>query len=194
MGMLEYVEAAGRRISAALRLITHDKVCSRIPQGEKLRSDVRELVEHTLKVSDLMGDLRGVRVMCQRSIAALNHIDGNLENEQYLRLLFTQVHNLFDMIKSLHWDMGSCEYPFDHAEGDKSLQEFVIPDLPPENDPYAMVYVSRIAFERLAMTQMRLFARLAVIAEKVELHLGLPRLPEYDPIEDSPADAAEAAA
>lgn len=183
LAMLEYEAAAGQRLSAALRLATHPKVFSRLPDGESVRDDVVRLVRHTLEITDIMGDLRGIRLMSRRAIVSLHHLDASMNNRAFVELFINQLSALYEMLKSLHWKIGGMEYPFDHAEGDKSLGEFAMPDLPEEYNLNSMFYVSNIAFERLATTQMRLFGRLAVLAEKIETALGFAPLPNYEPAE-----------
>lgn len=185
LAMLDYEAAAGQRLSAALRLATHPKVMARIPDGEAVRDDVVRLVRHTLEITDIMGDLRGIRLMSRRAIVSLHHLDANINNRVFVGLFIKQLTALYEMLKALHWKIGGLEYPFDHAEGDKSLGEFAMPDLPEEYNLNSMFYVSNIAFERLAMTQMRLFGRLAVLAEKVETALGFTPLPDYEPAENT---------
>ncbi|MFO0976847.1 MAG: M48 family metallopeptidase [Planctomycetaceae bacterium] len=180
LSMLDYEAAAGQRLSAALRLATHPKVIPKVPDGESVRDDVVRLVRHTLEITDIMGDLRGIRLMSRRAIISLHHLDENMQNRTFIELFINQLNALYEMLKSLHWKIGGLEYPFDHAEGDKSLGELAMPDLPEEYNLASMFYVSNIAFERLATTQMRLFGRLAVLAEKVESALGFSPLPEYE--------------
>ena len=74
-------------------------------------------------------------------------------------------------------------YPFEHSDETTTLRDFVLPDVPPVEAYEALLHFSQSAFERLISVQMRLFARLAQAAEKIESELGLPPLP--DPVPDS---------
>lgn len=173
--MLEFEEAAGRRISATIRLIGNPKVAAKFKDGEQLRKQALLLVKHTITATDFMADLRTLRVLCHRVVVVMGAISDDV-GDKFIDRLFSLLDLLQDRVKKLHWDMGSHEYPFDHGEGDKSLQEHVMPELPDLFDVSALLYVSRISFERLAVIQMRLFARLAGVAEAVESRIGLKAL------------------
>lgn len=75
-------------------------------------------------------------------------------------------------------DMKEYMYPFDQADAVTTLQQYVIPVLPEEQNVMGLVYVTQDSCERLTGIQSRLFAKLAHAAEKVEAAVGLPPLKE----------------
>ena len=188
--MLEYEHAAGGRLSAAMQLLAHPQVAAKFDGGEEMQTEGLEFVRQTLAVTDFMGDVRNLRVLCHRVVTLLSNIRDDA-SQRYMHTVFGMLKTLSQVITDLHWDMGEYEYPFDHADGEKSLQEYVIPDLPDPRDIGGMLMVSHIAAERLASVQMRLFAQLAVLAEKIETRMGLKPLnkppgPDEEPAEERP--------
>jgi hypothetical protein len=81
-------------------------------------------------------------------------------------------------LNEIHEKLSGKPYPFDHADAKITLQEFVIPQMPEPMDLPGLVIVTQQLVERLYVLQVRMFARLAYAAEKVEAVLGLPKLPE----------------
>lgn len=173
--MLEYEHAAGGRLSAAMQLLAHPQVAAKFEDGDRMQEEGLEYVRQTLAVTGFMGDVRALRVLCHRVVALLSHISDDA-SDRYMHTVFALLSTLSQLLHDLAWEMGDYEYPFEHAEGDKSLQEFVLPAVPEPNDIGGVLMVSRIAAERLATVQMRLFARLAVLAEKIERRMGLKPL------------------
>lgn len=173
--MLDYEHAAGQRISSAMRLLANPKAAAKFEQGDELKDRAAELVKHTFVARDMMSEVRNLRLVCHRIVVMFANLPGEMTYDVFDSLV-TLLRTLEQSVKDLHWKMGSHEYPFDHGEGDKSLQEYAMPELPDERDVGGMIVASRVAFERLAVVQMRLFARLAVIAETIEKRIGLQPL------------------
>jgi hypothetical protein len=74
--------------------------------------------------------------------------------------------------------MGTHLYPFDHAQATTTLQTFALPQIPDERDLEGLVVATDQMQSRLVTIQMRMFARLAQAAERIELAIGMPPLPE----------------
>ena len=107
------------------------------------------------------------------------HIDeANRQNEDFVIALVETVGSLRQRLKSIHQEMGEFIYPLDHQKKDMTIREFALPYVPDEDQWGEMLNVADELMSRLVVVQLRVFARLAKIAEQVESALGLPPLPE----------------
>src|SRR5262249_20905771 len=110
---------------------------------------------------------------------------GNRRNENLIEAIFRQMEGMSTRLSDIHEQLQGKPYPFDHADAKITLQEFVIPYIPEPMDLGGLVMATQHLVERLYMLQVRIFARLAYAAEKVEAVLGLPPLPDPEPKNDS---------
>lgn len=189
--MLPFETSAGDRLSLALQLLRVPKVQERIENGTTLASEIARLLPLSRLVSRQVTDLPAFRAAYHRFFLLLSGLQELSRNEQprkaHIDGLIRCVEELCHRLKVMKKALGRHPYPFEHARDDITLDEFLVPMIPdPEDqDGWGPVFDSTTElFERLVGLQLRLFARLAFAAEKVETALGLPELPE--PILDEP--------
>ena len=178
--MLTFEESAGNRLSQSLRLLSLDECAENIENGRELRDEIQELLPHARLISRLVGELPTLRILCHRMIVLLHHTNGQQENPEFIETLFETFEKVHGRLESLYRGIGLSPYPFDHAEEDMTLRDFVLPEVPDPRDLGGMLHASQAVVERLVTIQMRLFARLAFAAEKVEEAIGLVPLPDPD--------------
>ena len=75
-------------------------------------------------------------------------------------------------------DWSREPYPFDHAQGLMTLGRYAVASLPAADDLGAGAGGGGQMLDSTASLEVRIFSRLAVMAEQVEAALGLPTLPE----------------
>ncbi len=189
--MLHFETAAGDRLSQALQLLRVPKVQERIENGTQLASEIARLLPLARLVSALVTDLPAFRAAYHRFFLLLGGLHRLSRNEQPSKTLIDGlircVEELCHRLKVMKKALGKHPYPFDHARDDITLDEFLVPYIPDPDDQegWGPVFdATTELFERLVGLQLRLFARLAFAAEKVETALGLAELPE--PILDEP--------
>lgn len=189
--MLPFETSAGDRLSLALQLLRVPKVQERIENGPTLASEIARLLPLSRLVSRQVTDLPAFRAGYHRFFLLLSGLQRLSRNEQprkaHIDGLIRCVEELCHRLKVMKKALGKHPYPFEHARDDITLDEFLVPMIPdPEDkDGWGPVFDSTTElFERLVGLQLRLFARLAFAAEKVETALGLAELPE--PILDEP--------
>ena len=175
--MLPFEDAAGGRLSCALQLIANESFRNAIGNSSEAEN-LGPLVKAALGTTDMMAQLRPIRLLCHRVSVVFASIRGNEENYEFVHTLINLVDSLAAALEQLYWDMGGFDYPFDHADEYATIQTYVLPKLPAKNDVGGMLYASQEAFARLATLQMRLFAHLTRAAELVERHLQLQPIPE----------------
>lgn len=183
--MLPFETSAGERLSLALQLLRLPKVQERIENGSTLASEIARLLPLSRLVSRQVTDLPAFRAAYHRFFLLLSGLQRLSRNEQprkaHIDGLIRCVEELCHRLKVMKKALGRHPYPFEHARDDITLDEFLVPMIPdPEDqDGWGPVFDSTTElFERLVGLQLRLFARLAFAAEKVESALGLPELPE----------------
>jgi Zn-dependent protease with chaperone function len=190
--MLEYEAEAGNRLSFALQLLQLERVVKRIPDGDALRTEIRLLLPDAQFVSRQMTDLLSLRILHHRLGVLFSATKPNENRAPLINAIVETMDQLHTALTGLHEELGDRHYPFDHADATMTLQRYALPEVPPANNPWALNYVTEEAAFRLMSLQIRLFARLAHAAEKVETVLGLAPLPEPKPKDDDvpEADAA----
>ncbi len=178
--MLTFETAASERLSAALQLLQVPKVAETIPNGVELQEEVRNMIRDARLISNMIGELPSLRIMYRR-IAILFSRLGNQQNRALVESIIGQLEGITMRLTTIYHELHDVRYPFDHANDNMTLQEFVIPYLPEAINVGGVVNATQLLFERLYVLQVRLFARLAQAAEQVETVLGLPPLPDYVP-------------
>ena len=188
--MLPFESAAGERLSFALQLLHVPKVIDTVPNGADLAVEALTLLPAALFVTGLMAELPTLQILFHRTLILFDHIDGaDKRNEEFFVGLIETVAALRKRLKAIHKEMGNYIYPLDHQKKELTIREFALPYVPDEDAWGEMLGVADDLMSKLVVVQLRLFARLAKIAEQVENTLGMPPLPE--PKEDKRKKAEE---
>lgn len=178
--MLVFEEAASDRLQAALRLLQTPKVADRVANGEALAEEMREVIPQAVFISTMVSGLPSLRVLYRRISVLFNRFVEDTSQTSLLRAIFERMENLHTRLKSIRDEVEGKPYPFDHADISMNLQRFVIPQLPEDDDLGGLMSATEQAFERLFTVQVRMYAKLAQAAEKVEVAIGLPPLEDPD--------------
>jgi hypothetical protein len=107
----------------------------------------------------------------------LGNLEGNLKNQHLIRTLGKTMDAVGRHLENLRRRLRTAPYPLDHAKADISIGEYMLAELPPADDLGAIFQAGRQALEALPALYVRLIARLAAVAEEVEMVLGLEPLP-----------------
>lgn len=186
--MLEFEELATTRLSAALQLLHLPQVYSRIEEGEDLFQEVRGILPDALLISATINELQPTRMVYRRLNALLSRLKSYQTNELYSSIL-DQMKKLHTRLKSLENDLADHMYPLDHADDSQSLKDFVLPyGVPDAENLFELIGATQYSAERLMGIQVRLIAKLAHAAEKVEEAFGMPPLKERKSPNTSAAD------
>ncbi|MFN0053987.1 MAG: hypothetical protein ACKV0T_17550 [Planctomycetales bacterium] len=183
-GELEPFElAAATRFGAALKLTGVAKVRERLVAEGAPVATCQGFVDALLllqSLQDPLGPLREQIPVAQTLCAAL------ADNEQCQPLFQTiqsTADTIHDQLLSLRDRLGDAPYPFEHVKAGILLREFVFSEGEagevPEAEEIGQVFsTAEQAVERLLMLRIRLTARLAHLAERVEKLLGMEPLPD----------------
>ena len=181
--LLAFESEAGNRLSFALQLLHVPEIAQNIPQGDDLQYEIQSLLPEAQYVSRLIGELPSLRIVFYRLIVLIERMDGKKTNQRVLEMIMTQMTTLRNRLVSIQAEMGSHLYPFDHAQAETTLQKYALPQIPGERDLGGLVQVTDHMQSRLLTIQVRLFARLAQAAEKIESAVGMPALSEPDEVD-----------
>ena len=182
--MLPFETDAGNRLSFALQLLHLPSVIERIPRGDDVWYEIKELLPEAQYVSRLIGELPSLRIVFHRLMILWERNQGKRPNERALEMMLSQMTTLRSRLVAIQMEMGSHLYPFDHAQAETTLKAYALPKIPDEHDLGGLVQATEQMQSRLIIIQSRLFARLARAAEKVEEAIGMPPLAEPAADED----------
>ncbi len=178
--MLPFESAAGERLSLAMQLLRAPKIVSMIEGGEDLQTEMEDLLPKAQFLNGLMDELPTFRILYAGLAPLCEHIEGNEDNQRLIEAILDRTEKMYNRLKLVYKALGKQRYPFDHAKEDMTLRDYVFSIIPEPDDLHGIVGVAGEMIERMAMLQVRLFARLAFIAEKVESAVGLSELPDPD--------------
>lgn len=178
---------AARRLCSAMQLLMLDRVADRIEGGRELREEVRELLPEAEFAADVISHLPTLRLPFIALLMLVMQLDDHSENRKLHDQITQRLETVHRRLKELRADLGNHLYPLDHAREDMTLREYVLPKVPKKDELGELVEVTQSTFSALVTVQNRLFARLALAAEKVESLFGLEPLPE-PPEEDDDDD------
>ena len=196
--MLIFETVAGDRLSFALQLLRVPKVQERIENGLQLAAEITRLLPLARLVSRQVIDLPAFRTAYHRFFLLMGGLSqllskGEQPSKTHIDGIIGCVEEICHRLKVMKKSLTKHPYPFEHARDDITLDEFLVPFIPDADDQESWGSVfdaTTELFERLVGLQLRLFARLAFAAEKVETALGLPELPEPN-LDDSDDEVAE---
>lgn len=176
--LLPFETEAGNRLSFALQLLHIPSVVDKVPQGDDLTYEIGTLLPEAQYVSRLIGELPSLRIVFHRLMTVAERFDPTRPNPQSVDVIVNQMQNLRSRLVSIQREMVDHLYPFDHAQATTTLQAFALPQIPDARDLQGLVMATDQMQSRLTTIQMRLFARLAQAAERIEQAIGMPPLSE----------------
>jgi Zn-dependent protease with chaperone function len=176
--LLAFESEAGNRLSFALQLAQFTDLAKTIPNGDVLVQSVRDYLPIAQFVSRLVGKLPALRQYHHQVIVLSTACGKDQLNEERGVMILNKLQLIRATMVGIQRDLGSHLYPFDHANAETTLREYALPAIPAESDFSGLIEVADRLQSRLVTVQMRLFARLAQIAEQVEAAIGMPPLSE----------------
>ena len=139
-----------KRLTTALSLLDVEKVASLIENSAELLNRRQRL----LKANGLLAaqlpsaiDLLNQHAVMQMCLQLL---DANSENETAANLLRKTASDVVQIVRGLHASLDHQAYPFDHAKGEISIAEYVLAELP-DNDDLGSYYEAAEAMSTMLM-------------------------------------------
>jgi Zn-dependent protease with chaperone function len=173
---LEAFEAsAGQRLFSALQLLHVQQVAQRVDdlaahvqQCNKMMPVLNAMCQHHHDALALRDSQAALAAMCGK-------LDENSDNDWFLSKVREQMDNVYAALGQLRKPLAEVVYPYDHAHGAMTVNSYLLKDMPLPNDLGALFDAAEEAIDKYISLYVRLLGSLALIAEKVETALGLPR-------------------
>jgi Zn-dependent protease with chaperone function len=194
LGDLKAFESAVlSRLSAALRLASSAGFRDRMEGGEELVERARRLVDAVVLIHESNGLLWELRDQYCALAVLFGCAQGNEKSEKLIAAIRSRASRLHGKLVELRDALRGAPYPFEHAEPDMTLGRFVLSDGGkadlPDPERFGDVYsVGEQVVSKMVTLHMRLLAHLALLAERIETHLGFEPFPE--PKEDGGAEVS----
>ena len=173
-----FEEQVRSRLVGSLQLITVPAVATRVEDDKGMIEEAERLMNAAHKLELLQDSVRDLKIAYHQLGALVNYLKGNEEDEKLVRRIRHKMKEVRKSLGVLKDRLIETGYPFEHAQANMTLGEFVIGAIPSEDDLGPLLEVAYAAIDRIFRVYARLAARLARLAETVEKALGLPPLPE----------------
>lgn len=171
------------RLFLPLRLLGLPAIAARVPDGGKLWIEAQELVQKLRQLQQLHNTLLKVVDYLELLQDSFNQLESQPESDAFRgcaqdgdsgRGLRTATQDGAEFLRKIKPKLAKVPYPFEHADGDVSIADYLLPELPDENNPgWVHAVLEHVKLNGLRLTT-RGVTRLCVIAERVETELGLP--------------------
>jgi hypothetical protein len=190
--MQAFEQAAGQRLWRAVQLTAVPQVAVRLQRAEADHLQCCRVLDALLATNRQLARLLELRNAHAVLAALLARVQKNEPQEYLAKAIHVQISRVTHPLQHLRGALMNDRYPLAHAQGEIPLGEYLLPRSPREGDLGAIFDAARAMIEGLPTLHFRLLAWLAVVAEDVEMSLGLPLLPE--PAQQSAASSPAASA
>lgn len=171
--MSEFEQAIGTRLFAASALLTD-------PQAEAGFEDVQATIsdcqrsQHMLQIlNQSFPDLLAIRSELSMVAALVYNRFGREKDRKLNNELTARLQQLHKCLMQVQTQAQQFSYPFDHAEGDVSLDRYLIKSVPGADDIEGLQQTAATFLDNWLLLYNRLSANIVHISEQVEACFGL---------------------
>ena len=178
--LVEYSARAGARLRAALRQLNSPSQARRIADAQVLQGEVARLVpalEALAPALLLLQALGGKLSPWQMLLVSRGHQADPAKVDAVIDELAGELRGLVGQVSRC---VAGVSYPFPHARGAITLDQFVEPDAPSHEEREALFNECLACLDRLYPLYEEVLGRLAQIASRVEETLALETAPGKD--------------
>lgn len=176
---------AQKRLSLALQLLHHPKVCEKMGEKHVDPSKAEELCHALAAVGRLQNLANTLRQESASLSILLSNFQGH-ENEESLHLAIRErIAACRRCMEQIRRSLDSHPYPFDHTNKQITLGRYIVSGLAEAGDGQIPAKANE-ALDAYYAVHFRLLGRLAQIAEDVETTIGLKSWAE--PVQPPPED------
>ena len=179
-----FEQAVGNRLWAALRLLHTADVAARIPGAAALQAECLQILPPLQALSQNISALLHVRNGSARLGVLCGQLEGNGDNQRLIDAIRTAMQDTYQHLVRLGEVFHNIQHPLDHAHGQLTVQQYLLPVIPLADDLGGIYEASDELIDKFASMYVRLAARLGAMAEAVEASYGLAQLPEIPNEED----------
>ncbi|MCH9653579.1 MAG: M48 family metalloprotease [Planctomycetes bacterium] len=181
----KYESVIVKRLERALQLFLVPKVKAKIHDAENWEADLRNLLLTLQVTNSQISALWELHMNCTSFQVLLQFFDEKRNDEKYCEIVITEMGKLETQIESIQSRFQRYSYPFEHTQADISISEFALSRTPESNNPGDLLSAAETLFENLMALNHRVLGKLCLLAEQVELLIGLEVLREFEPEEES---------
>ena len=185
-----FEKIAGQRLFAGLGLLYTPQITSKIEDVTELRQECKRHLTTLNLVNDQVDPITELGQANVILGGMINRLSEGEQNEDLTISIQSQMDLTSRLILTIHDQLNSIDYPFDHAKGRISIGEFALAKLPDGENPVEIYQAADALVDSVTMLRARLLGRLCIFAEQVESALGLELLPE--PVEEEEKQAPTA--
>lgn len=171
-----FEEVVGRRLRADLMLLFDPETAAGVPEAESLQQEARRLLPIANQTAQVHASVFELRNTNATLVALLGHLNGNEQNESMIREILDTSGHVRRQIADLKQQFERVDYPFDHAEGQMTIGQYLVRIVPPQDEVGAVYEAADQVLNKLVELTARAASRLCTIAETVETALG------YEPL------------
>lgn len=172
--LLPFEKAVATRLASALQLLHVEQVAHRIPDAALILREATDLFRLLRKMGALLEPLASMR----NDRMALGILFGQFENgdpsEKLVQAVQETSGRLHEKILEVRSSLEELRYPFEHAQGEMTMAQFVLKEVPPLEEIGEVYEAGDRLIDQFADAYQRVGSRLCRLAEKVEKVLGLP--------------------
>jgi len=174
--LAENAELVGRHGGAALALLGHARLDAVLSGRAEYNGQGAYLSQALTCLANAFPSLEHLRDELNLIHVLLPHLVRKHKRKAFQNRLRMRLHALCQAVIQSKTALGSATYPFLHAGGGLTISAWAVPNVPPENNPNAVIGVGIQALERAYGLLARLLGELALLIERVEAAMGLAQL------------------
>jgi hypothetical protein len=172
-----FEDAAGRRLRAALILVSDPELASRLPEAEAWRREMGALLPIVTQVASNHASALELRTNNAVLAALLGHLSGYERHEPLIREIIDCSRRVREQLSALRSPFLHTTYPFDHASGQVTVSHYLLKMVPQPEQVGDLFEATDHLLDNLFLLNCRALGRLCAIAEQVEAALGYEPLP-----------------
>jgi Zn-dependent protease with chaperone function len=170
-----FEKAAAERLFAALQLLHAPQLTARLAEAPQLCEEVNDLLPVLSVLARALEDMLRLRNAHAAMFALATSLEGNEHNQSLIGVLREHMQQVAAGLNDLQQQWLRADYPFEHAKGPMSLEQYLIPKSFLADDLGSLHEAAAEVLEKLPTLYVRVAGRLATIAEQVETAIGIDR-------------------
>lgn len=151
-----FESAAFTRIEKSLSLLNHPPIAKRWSEAETFRHQAERCMRTWNLLVDHYERFTAIEQNYHQLVILAHQIEDNQDNQTYMHTLQEKMHASYHSLQSVRVDLADADYPFDHAETQITLGQYLIGHVPPQNHLGDLIDT----LERGKETPFQLFRRL----------------------------------
>ncbi|MCM8526234.1 MAG: M48 family metallopeptidase [Lentisphaeraceae bacterium] len=172
-----YNEKVKKRILIATSLLNMDEFRQKMNRGNACQNNLKLIMNNIAMVNSLHMPIMNMK---NNFISILVILDtAPALDASFYRGLNKLADNLGSVLKTQKEKMKKIPFPFPHSQGDISLGDYVIEELPGDDDPVGKFLAAEEVYDKISNLYFRILGQLILIVEQVEIAAGLGPFPDY---------------